>query len=167
MQAGKGDAIYSETKFFGGKNGIYTLPTPTKWNMLSYNSVVCSALYRKSEWEKYGGYDQACAVCGCEDWDFWLDFMADGKRFYKIDQVLFYDRQQEVSRNAGARQMENQQILFAHFKRKFKSLYYRYYLPKRLAEKALRFVYQKKRKVDGTTMVKLFKIPVYYSRGKM
>ena len=106
MQAGKGDAIYSETEFFGGKNGIYTLPTPTKWNMLSYNSVVCSALYRKSEWEKYGGYDQACAVCGCEDWDFWLNFMADGKRFYKIDQVWFYYRQQEVSRNAGARQME-------------------------------------------------------------
>ena len=93
------DVVYSQTYFFGQKDGLFELELPDKHNMFNSNCVVCSALYRKSDWEKYGGYDEAMKH-GYEDWEFWLNFIEDNKEFYRIDEVLFFYRCQQCSRNS-------------------------------------------------------------------
>ena len=86
-----GDVICCETERFGAQQGLLELQPPTQDNMPYGNCVVCSALYKKSDWEKYGGYD-ANMKGGFEDWEFWLNFVADDKIFYRIPKSLFYYR---------------------------------------------------------------------------
>ncbi len=98
MQTGKYGVVYSQTHFFGGKNGLFKLAYPTKGNMKKNNRVVCSGLYRKTDWEKYGGYDTNMDECW-EDWEFWLNFVQDNKKFYRINKPLFFYRCRNYSRN--------------------------------------------------------------------
>ena len=97
-KSGLGDVVYSETVRFGAEQGLLELPLPTPENIPYRNCVVCSALYRKSDWEKYGGYDVNMKD-GYEDWEFWLNFVAQGKTFYRIPKPLFYYRIASKSRN--------------------------------------------------------------------
>ncbi len=101
--AGLGDVVYSQTRFFGINDARFQLELPTKNNMIERNRVVCSAMYRKEDWKKYGGYDVAFKE-GYEDWDFWLNFIYDNKKFYRIDEDLFFYRLLRVSRNTRAQE---------------------------------------------------------------
>lgn len=92
------DVISSEVELFGEKNERLQLRRPTKMNMIKSNQVVCSALYKKSDWEIYGGYD-ANMKNGLEDWEFWLNFIEDNKTFYRVGRVLLYYRCYATSRN--------------------------------------------------------------------
>lgn len=98
MEMGLGDVIYSEVEFFGEKSGKLDVPLPTYANMYKFNCVVNSALYKKSDFDKYGGYDVNMQD-GYEDWDFWLNFIDDNKLFYRIPDVLFFYRIKNVTRN--------------------------------------------------------------------
>lgn len=160
MESGKGDVIYSDTEFFGERTGIFELPKASKWNMLNRSCVVCSALYRKADWEKYGGYDQGCKICGCEDWEFWLNFVLDNKHFHKIEKPLLYYRQLAKSRSTEAQQPESQKIRIRHLRRKYG---YRFYLGYLLGE-FLRFLFQKKKTRKGYTIVKICRIPVWHNK---
>lgn len=162
ITSGKGDVIYSDTELFGDASGIFELPEPTKNNMVATNCVVCSALYRKADWEQYGGYDMACSAFGFEDWDFWLNFVHDNKTFYKVQRPLFLYRQLANSRNAEAKKRQNRKKFLAHYKQKHKRLYYTGYLLHRFC----RFFFQKKVSKDGKkTIIKVLRIPVFRSRG--
>lgn len=90
---------YAQTVLFGARNEPYELPTVSVPDILFRNCVVCSALYRKSDWEKYGGYKENMRG-GYEDWDFWLSFIAEGKRFLRLNETLFYYRILPASRNS-------------------------------------------------------------------
>jgi glycosyltransferase involved in cell wall biosynthesis/predicted O-linked N-acetylglucosamine transferase (SPINDLY family) len=65
------DLVYADSLFDNGKRrerkkaGFYTLPILSKNNQIVYCSV-----YRRSLWEKIGGYRDN--VRGYEDWDFWI-----------------------------------------------------------------------------------------------
>ncbi|MBQ4070656.1 MAG: DUF1792 domain-containing protein [Alphaproteobacteria bacterium] len=98
IEMGLGDVIYSEVEFFGDKTGKLDVPLPTYANMHKFNCVVNSALYRKSDFNKYGGYDINMQD-GYKDWGFWLNFIEDGKSFYRIPDVLFYYRMKDNTRN--------------------------------------------------------------------
>jgi hypothetical protein len=64
--------------------------------MLYHNPSVVTALFRKSDWERIGGY--ASCVNGFEDWDFWLSMAELGRRGHFIDEHLFLYRKHKVSR---------------------------------------------------------------------
>lgn len=92
------DVVYSKVNFFGNKTGEFVLPIPDKKIMYNTNCVVCSALYKKKDWEKYGGYDPLMKN-GYEDWEFWVNFIEDNKEFFCVNDALFFYRQRENSRN--------------------------------------------------------------------
>lgn len=118
MKKGKYDVVYSQTEFFGAKTGLFELPLPDKRNMSQGNCVVCSALYKKDDWEKYGGYDIAMNA-GYEDWEFWLNFIEDDKKFYRVDEALFFYRQNEGSRNSSLPRKTRRKLLkYVHDKHK-------------------------------------------------
>ena len=53
------------------------------------NFIDACALYRKSLWEKVGGYDEHMPSMAWEDWDFWLRAAAHGGAFFHLPKIGF------------------------------------------------------------------------------
>ncbi|OQX94375.1 MAG: hypothetical protein B6I23_01445 [Rickettsiaceae bacterium 4572_127] len=101
MQKSSADVVYCKADFFGDKKGLWKLKPYSKQRMLFGNVVFISALFRKSDWERYDGYNENM-VGGLEDWDFWLNFVEDNKKFVRINETLFYYRILNTSRSTIA-----------------------------------------------------------------
>ncbi len=88
-----------KTEFFGTQEGIFDLPKYKFPDILAGNCLVCSCVYRREDWQKVGGYNPNMNE-GLEDWDFWLSVIELGRDVYQFDEVMFYYRIHDVSRNA-------------------------------------------------------------------
>jgi glycosyltransferase involved in cell wall biosynthesis len=78
-------------KYFGDRNDPFVLPEPSTKNMARQNCIVNCALFDKKYWKKYGGYDERFSK-GLEDYDFWWNFLQDGKKISRTKEVLFFYR---------------------------------------------------------------------------
>lgn len=83
--------VYCRVKNFGMKNGEWKLPEYSLERMLRGNVIICSAFFRKSDWEKVGGYKKEMKF-GCQDWEFWLSLIETGVSAYRIPKIHFYYR---------------------------------------------------------------------------
>ena len=154
MEQQKGDVIFSLVDFFGNMNGRFELELPTKQNMIFNNKVVCSALYKKTDFEKYGGYDINMNR-GLEDWEFWLNFVEDNKVFYRIDEVLFYYRRTDgsfITRIDKKTQKQLKSYIYKKHRKLFLSNIHLF---------IKKFLYHKKQTSSGHTIIKICKIPVF------
>ena len=109
----KGDIITCRVQMFGKKTGEMKLKSPNKFNMAKNNCLVNSALFRKSDFDKCGGYDQNFSE-GLEDYDFWLNMVLNQKlKIYRIPEILFFCRIKDISesRNAHKTQTCNKLLL--------------------------------------------------------
>ncbi|MFK5633442.1 MULTISPECIES: glycosyltransferase family A protein [unclassified Ornithinimicrobium] len=62
------------------------------------NKVVATAMFRRSTWDKYGGYDGTLGAL--EDWELWVRFLAQsGGVMRRVPTAKFYYRIRSVSRN--------------------------------------------------------------------
>ena len=146
-----GDVIYSRVQRFGLINEELVLKTPSIWNMSLTNQVVVSALYHKSDWEKYGGYDVKMKD-GLEDWEFWLNFVENSRKFYCVPEKLLNYRILQNSRNRTAEVKKLRRYIYRkHWK----------ILLARILPVIGRFFFQKKITKSGKKIVKICKIPVY------
>ncbi len=90
--------VYCRARCFGARQDEWRLPPYSLENMLADNCIFTSALFRKRDWERVGGYNPNM-VHGMEDYDFWLSLIERaGAEVVQLDQVLFYYRVQDVSR---------------------------------------------------------------------
>jgi len=94
--------VYCKAKMFGKVNKIWELPDYCYEKLLWQNLIFCSAVYRKSDFNKTKGYDTN--ILGYEDWDFWLSFIEPSDSVFCINEVLFYYRIRKLSRSTGANQ---------------------------------------------------------------
>lgn len=90
--------IYCLGELFGDRSGPINAPSFSRWGMLVSNLIFCTALFRRSDWQRVGGYNPEM-VHGCEDWDFWLSLLELGRTVYRIPEVLFRYRVRESSMN--------------------------------------------------------------------
>lgn len=90
--------VYSEAEFFGTKKGKWEIEEYKFPDILWTNSIFCSAVYKKSDWQKVGGYKNEMDL-GFEDWEFWLSLIEAGANVYKIPEVLFFYRQHKNTRS--------------------------------------------------------------------
>lgn len=88
--------VYCQAEYFGAISGFWELPEFSKELMPTQNLIFNSAMFRKSDWKRVGGYNEKMRY-GYEDWDFWLSFIERGLLIHRIDQILFYYRQHHVS----------------------------------------------------------------------
>ena len=136
--------VYTLTTLFGDKSGLWDLKPFSPQLMLFENMVFCPALYRKSDWEKYGGYSDEMRK-GINDWEFWLHFIEDGKIFVRIEEPLFYYyvKKNSLSSSASLHKPELLKIM----KKRHRSLYTwkNYYFTKeyikRLPKKIRKFLF--------------------------
>ncbi|HOZ87764.1 MAG TPA: glycosyltransferase [Bacteroidia bacterium] len=99
IESDKGvDLVYCDAELFGVGKGKWILPEYSFKGLLIENSIFCTALYRKSDFETAGGYNENMKE-GFEDWDFWIKLMQRGGRVHRIRETLFYYRIRPESRN--------------------------------------------------------------------
>lgn len=86
--------VYCRAEYFGLVNGEWELPEYKFPNCLWENGIFNSAIYRKADWEKVGGYKTQLKE-GNEDWEFWLSLIENGVDIHKIPEILFSYRSAE------------------------------------------------------------------------
>ena len=64
---------------------------------IAENCVPNSILYKKKDWEKFGGYSWLFAK-GLEDWDFWLNFKRENMHIARSSKAVYHYLIKENSR---------------------------------------------------------------------
>ena len=88
--------VYSEADRFYQRKEYWHLPKYTYENEIWENCIFCSAIYRKSDYNKTKGYNPNMKG-GFEDWDFWLSLLKKNDYVYRIPEILFHYRYQKKS----------------------------------------------------------------------
>lgn len=86
---------------FGAVDKEWKLPPFSHALLARKNMIPATALYRKADWERCGGYCEEEIYR--EDWDFWLSMMELGGSFYQLNEVLLYYRITSDSRRTLAK----------------------------------------------------------------
>lgn len=81
--------IFGNREFFGEKNSIDSVGEFNLQRLMLGNYIDACAVFRKKCWEEVGGYDEKMPYMGIEDWDLWLNFSFNGKKFYFINSICF------------------------------------------------------------------------------
>lgn len=90
--------VYCKAQFFGIEEGEWGLPEYSYQELLLNNSIFCSGIYRREDYNRTGGYDEQL-IYGGEDWEFWISLLKEGGEVLRLDSVQFYYRKLESSRS--------------------------------------------------------------------
>lgn len=88
--------VYCKAELFGTEFGPWELQPYRFPELLHGNTIFCSALFRRSDWEKVSGYNPNM-VYGWEDYDFWLSLIELGREVRCIPESLFCYRRRPDS----------------------------------------------------------------------
>lgn len=126
--------VYCRAEKFGSEHGPWHAADFSLRRMLLGNQIFCSALFRREDWQRTGGYDPGMAA-GWEDWDFWLSLLELGREVWRIPEVLFFYRVKDVSMASSMdvskkvamhlHVMRNHPALFSECVRPLLTVYYR------------------------------------------
>ena len=90
--------------YFGDKEGEWKLPK-FSLNLLARKNIIDTcALFRKSDWERVGGYCNEIKTR--EDWAFWIAVLKDGGRVVRLPEIEFYYRVRATSKRATNRHLK-------------------------------------------------------------
>lgn len=82
----------SQVKFFGLHRHVWVQPEYSYESLVQEEyKLVCSCVYRRTDWERVGGYDESL-VLGKEDMAFWLDVLHEGGDVVILQEPLFFYR---------------------------------------------------------------------------
>lgn len=90
--------VYCRAAYFGELTGEVVLKPFTLENLLIRNMIFCTALHRKADSDKVGGYNPFMNK-GLEDWDYWISILKDGGEAYQIPEIFFYYRRRKGTRS--------------------------------------------------------------------
>ena len=88
--------VYCNAYKFGLENGEWDTGMYDYRKLLLFNHIFCSAIYRKQDWMRVGGYDEQLKS-GWEDWAFWIKLLNKDSIVHKIPKILFYYRTKQSS----------------------------------------------------------------------
>lgn len=101
--------VYSDAECFGARSGKFEIGEYSLESMLYDNRINSQAFFKKSYWEKNGGYSKDLTE-GLEDWDFWLLLIESGSKVYKIPEKLIYYRTYENPYESRSGRMKKDRI---------------------------------------------------------
>ncbi len=91
--------VQPEVFLFGKKNKRWTLPPYSFKGLLAENMIVVSSLFRRSDFENVGGFDE-CMHKGSEDWEFFIRLLNAEKKVVKAEEAVIFYRIKTHSKNA-------------------------------------------------------------------
>ncbi len=89
--------VYCDAEFFGDETGKWQLPPYNFPDILLDNYIFASAVFRKDDWHRAGGYNVNMKH-GWEDHDFWLSIIELKRTIIRIPKTLFRYRKLAQSR---------------------------------------------------------------------
>jgi glycosyltransferase involved in cell wall biosynthesis len=88
--------VYCEAEKFGSQTGIWD-PRKFDINIMAYENMIFStAMFRRSDWEITGGYEDFLVVG--EDWELWINILKSGGSVVKLPFTGFYYRVHDKSK---------------------------------------------------------------------
>jgi glycosyltransferase involved in cell wall biosynthesis len=112
------DVVYGDAEYFGDKTGRNRVPEFNLRRLLEWNYIDACAVFRKSAWERCGGYDENMPSQGFEDWDLWCRIALSGGNFYHVDEMLFDYRVRKDSMSARMATPERVAAIMHHIRAK-------------------------------------------------
>ena len=116
--------VYCNAEFFGEKKGKWNLPEFSRNYLARENHIFLTAMYRKSDWERVGGYDELM-TWGWEDWEFWIALLKDGGDVVKLPITGFFYRIRKGSRRKSTNRDAKRKTVEL-INRKHKNFIYKY-----------------------------------------
>ncbi len=83
------EVVYGDLCRFGEDDRMDRVGPYDFGRLYRSNYIDACAGFRKSLWERIGGYDESMPVMGFEDWDFWLRASVAGARFRYVPEAFF------------------------------------------------------------------------------
>ncbi len=117
--------VYCNVNKFGLENEFWNLPDFSLLELSKKNMIVASAVFKKEDWIKTGGYDIKM-VYGWEDWEFWISLLKNGGKVKKIESVEFYYRIKSESMLKTITN-ENKKYLFEYLSIKHSDFFVKFY----------------------------------------
>ncbi len=111
--------VYPDYRVIGKARFVQRLPEFNFYSLLDQNAIPYVALFRRTDWELAGGYDER--MVGYEDWDFYLRLGVLGRFGRRISRPLFCHRKHGASLVDVARAQHDG--LMAHLHSKHADLY--------------------------------------------
>lgn len=94
--------VYCDQVMFGERQGVWSIPPYDPVAQLFDNLIFATAMYRKGDWAKVGGYSSKF-IYGWEDWDFWISITSLKKEVVKLPEPLCFYRIRSGSMNLSMR----------------------------------------------------------------
>lgn len=154
---------YCHAAYTGESNEAWDTSYKDYPSLLLGNTIFCSSVFRKKDFERIGGYDQSF-VHGYEDWEFYIRLLADGGAVFQDPAVLFYYRlhnKEQESRSVEA--LRREQEIMTMIYNKNESLYHRYYPPYIQCVRNLQTVTQHRDALMSETEKQQKRIDLYFS----
>lgn len=101
-------AVFCQAEFFGAKQGEWKLPAFSLSLLARKNMLPIFALYRRSDWERIGGYCED--IIAREDWEFWIAMLKDGGRVVRLPEIGLYYRVRPQSKRVSDRALKHHVI---------------------------------------------------------
>lgn len=114
--------VYCRWKMFGVTKKTPSVAYANYENLLINNSIFCSAMYRREDFERIGGYDIQIPF-GFEDWEFWISLLDKDSKVLQIDQPLFNYRIKKKSRSSDVNAENNRLETLEYIYRKHQDKY--------------------------------------------
>lgn len=120
--------VYCQGYLFGLKSGLWEEVSYKGYKnlLLGISSIFCSAFFRKSDWEKIGGYDENMCK-GHEDWEFFIRLLEGEGLVYQIPLPLFYYRVKQSSMITMANKRETKAETSFYMYSKNRNIYSHYF----------------------------------------
>ncbi len=100
--------IAPSAQFFGERTGEWKLPDFSLEKLAHHNLLASCAMYRKSDFERCGGY--CTEMIAREDWDFWIAMLKDGGKVVRLNSIGFYYRIRKNSKRIQDRAFKRQVV---------------------------------------------------------
>ncbi|MCF0199632.1 MAG: glycosyltransferase [Bacteroidaceae bacterium] len=100
--------VVPQGEFFGERSGLWKLPPFSRRLIARKNMIPITALYRRADWERVGGYNTELQAR--EDWAFWISVLKDGGEVVQLPEVGLRYRIRRGSKRTADRQRFRQVI---------------------------------------------------------
>lgn len=115
--------VYCKADLFGKVHGRWELPNYSLSRMLVSNVIFVSALFRRTDWEVVGGFNEKLKY-GIEDYDFWLSILELGREVVCLPDVLFHYRVREESRTKRfEKNVEHVRMAYSEIRKKHRQFF--------------------------------------------
>ncbi len=129
------DVVYTNAEYFGEKTGLWESGEFNLQRLMLENYIDACAVFRKSTWERVGGYDENMPVMGYEDWDLWLRIAFRDGKFKYINKIMFDYRYSSKSMIRSI-QEDKLNAIYEYLDKKYSSRMNREYLKRLIVTNA-------------------------------